>query len=120
LSPTEIIDQTPVINSKDAKAGTFFVAFIGEKQDGHNYVKDAISNGAKFALVSKSVAESSILVADVGIALLKLTTYVRSHVNGLRVIGITGSQGKTTTKESLKLNPFISWRDGSNSRQFQH
>jgi UDP-N-acetylmuramoyl-tripeptide--D-alanyl-D-alanine ligase len=101
LAPTEIIDQTPVINSKDAKAGTFFVAFIGENLDGHNYVKDAISNGAKFALVSKSVAEPSILVADVGIALLKLTTYVRSHINGLKVIGITGSQGKTTTKEYL-------------------
>lgn len=101
LSPTEIIDQTPVINSNDAKAETFFVAFIGKNLDGHNYVKEAINNGAKFALVSKAVPEPSILVLDVGVALLKLTTYVRSHIKDLKVIGITGSQGKTTTKEYL-------------------
>jgi UDP-N-acetylmuramoyl-tripeptide--D-alanyl-D-alanine ligase len=101
LEPNEIIDQTPVINSKEAKVGSFFAAFVGENLDGHLYVKDAISNGAKFALVSKSVTEPSILVADVGAALLKLTTYVRSHIKDLKVIGITGSQGKTTTKEYL-------------------
>ncbi|MEN9351251.1 MAG: hypothetical protein RL455_192 [Actinomycetota bacterium] len=101
LDPNEIIDQTPVINSKEAKVGTFFTAFVGENLDGHLYVKDAISNGAKFALVSKSVTEPSILVADVGAALLKLTTYVRTHIKDLKVIGITGSQGKTTTKEYL-------------------
>lgn len=101
LDPNEIIDQTPVINSKEAKVGSFFAAFVGENQDGHLYVKDAISNGAKFALVSKSVSEPSILVADVGAALLKLTTYVRTHIKDLKVIGITGSQGKTTTKEYL-------------------
>jgi UDP-N-acetylmuramoyl-tripeptide--D-alanyl-D-alanine ligase len=101
LDPNEIIDQTPVINSKEAKVGTFFAAFVGENQDGHLYVKDAISSGAKFALVSKSVTEPSILVANVGAALLKLTTYVRSHIKDLKVIGITGSQGKTTTKEYL-------------------
>ena len=101
LDPNEIIDQTPVINSKEAKAGSFFAAFIGENQDGHLYVSDAIKNGAKFALVSKSVTEPSILVSDVGTALLKLTTYVRTHIKDLKVIGITGSQGKTTTKEYL-------------------
>jgi UDP-N-acetylmuramoyl-tripeptide--D-alanyl-D-alanine ligase len=101
LKPNEIIDQTPVINSKEAKVGTFFVAFVGENQDGHLYVKDAISSGAKFALVSKTVTEPSILVADVGTALLKLTSYVRTHIKDLKVIGITGSQGKTTTKEYL-------------------
>jgi UDP-N-acetylmuramoyl-tripeptide--D-alanyl-D-alanine ligase len=101
LDPNEIIDQTPVINSKEALAGTFFAAFVGENQDGHLYVSDAIKNGAKFALVSKSVTEPSILVSDVGTALLKLTTYVRTHIKDLKVIGITGSQGKTTTKEYL-------------------
>lgn len=101
LNPSEIIDQIPVINSNDAKDGTFFVAFVGEKEDGHNYVKDSISKGAKFALVSSPVTEPSILVADVGVALLKLTTYVRSNIKDLKIIGITGSQGKTTTKEYL-------------------
>ena len=102
LDPNMIVDQVPVINSQVAKADTFFVAFVGEKADGHAYVNEAISNGAAFALVSKSVDQPSVLVKDVGIALLKLATFVRNQIKELKVIGITGSQGKTTTKDYLK------------------
>ena len=102
LDPNMIIDQTPVINSKEATAGTFFVAFKGENVDGHVFVSEAIKNGAAFALVSKSVNEPSILVTDVGDALLKLSSFVRNQINDLKLIGITGSQGKTTTKDYLK------------------
>jgi UDP-N-acetylmuramoyl-tripeptide--D-alanyl-D-alanine ligase len=102
LDPNMIVDQVPVINSQVAKADTFFVAFVGEKADGHAYVNEAISNGAAFALVSKSVDQPSVLVEDVGIALLKLATFVRNQIKELKVIGITGSQGKTTTKDYLK------------------
>ena len=102
LDPNTIVDQTPVINSKEAKAGTFFVAFNGEKVDGHAFVHEAINNGAAFALVSKSVNEPSILVTDVGEALLKLASFVRIQIKDLKLIGITGSQGKTTTKDYLK------------------
>jgi UDP-N-acetylmuramoyl-tripeptide--D-alanyl-D-alanine ligase len=102
LDPNMIIDQTPVINSKEAKDGTFFVAFKGENVDGHAFVSEAIKNGAAFALVSKSTAEPSILVADVGDALLNLATFVRNQIKDLKLIGITGSQGKTTTKDYLK------------------
>lgn len=102
LDPNMIVDQLPVINSQVAKADTFFVAFVGEKADGHAYVNEAISNGAAFALVSKSVVQPSVLVEDVGIALLKLATFVRNQIKELKVIGITGSQGKTTTKDYLK------------------
>ncbi len=102
LDPAEILNQSPVINSKDALPGTFFAAFVGEKTDGNLIVKDAITNGAKFALVSKPVSEPSILVSDVGDALLKLTSYVRAEIKDLKLIGITGSQGKTTTKDYLK------------------
>ena len=101
LDPNTIIDQTPVINSKEATAGTFFVAFIGENVDGHAFINEAISNGSAFALVSKSVDQPSILVADVGDALLKLATFVRNQIKDLKLIGITGSQGKTTTKDYL-------------------
>ena len=101
LTPSEILDQSPVINSKDAVPGTFFAAFVGENVDGNLYVKDAIANGAKFALVSKPVDSPSILVADVGQALLKLASFVRESIKDLKLIGITGSQGKTTTKDYL-------------------
>jgi len=52
-------------------------------------------------LVSRQVSEPSILVKDTGEALISLAKYVRNRIDGLRVIGITGSQGKTTTKEFL-------------------
>jgi UDP-N-acetylmuramoyl-tripeptide--D-alanyl-D-alanine ligase len=101
LDPSEVLDQSPVINSSVAVPGTFFAAFVGENVDGNLYVKDAIANGARFALVSKAIDEPSILVADVGQALLKLTSFVRDSIKDLKLIGITGSQGKTTTKDYL-------------------
>ena len=95
------LDQYPVIDSRKAKAGTFFVAFKGEQVDGHEFVAQAIKSGAKFALVSKSVDSPSILVSDVGQALLTLTEFVRERLVNMKVVGITGSQGKTTSKEFL-------------------
>ncbi len=115
-----MIDQNPVINSKNATDGTFFVAFKGLNVDGHDFVNEAISSGAKFALVSKPVEVSSIVVADVGRALLDLAKYVRENIKDLKVIGITGSQGKTTTKELLdsilkNIGPTISTIDNLNT-----
>ncbi len=101
LPAETVIDQFPVINSSNAMPGTFFVAFKGEKVDGHDFVNQAIKAGAKFALVSKSVNAPSILVSDVGQALLTLAEVVRQRLVDMKVVGITGSQGKTTTKEFL-------------------
>ncbi|CAB4643633.1 unannotated protein [freshwater metagenome] len=101
ISPSQILDQDPVINSKDASAKNFFVAFKGEKFDGHDFVSEALNSGAKFSLVSKSVSGPHVLVSDVGQALIDLARFVRSQLPNMKVIGITGSQGKTTTKEFL-------------------
>jgi UDP-N-acetylmuramoyl-tripeptide--D-alanyl-D-alanine ligase len=101
ISDEIIINEIPVINSDKAVQGTFFVAFKGDHVDGHDFVDSAIKSGAKFALVSKQVNSPSIQVDDVGQALLDLTSYVRSKLTGLKLVGITGSQGKTTTKEFL-------------------
>lgn len=101
ISESTILDQVPVINSKSATKNTFFVAFEGEQVDGHNYVSEAIKLGAKFALVSKPVAEPHVLVAETGRALIDLAIYLRSKLPALKIVGITGSQGKTTTKEFL-------------------
>jgi len=92
----------PVINSKEANLETFFAAFVGANSDGHDFISTAISNGAQFALVSKECSEAAIKVGDVGLALSKLATYVRNNLQDLTVIGITGSQGKTTTKDLLR------------------
>ena len=92
----------PVINSNKATSNTFFVAFVGSNVDGHDYIEDAISKGAQFALVSKDCLAPAIKVQDVRKALSNLAIYVRSKLENLQVVGITGSQGKTTTKDLLK------------------
>ena len=92
----------PVINSNKATNNTFFVAFVGSNVDGHEYIEDAISKGAQFALVSKDCLAPAIKVQDVRKALSDLAIYVRSKLENLQVVGITGSQGKTTTKDLLK------------------
>ncbi len=101
LRGEETISQYPVIDSREATSETFFVAFTGEHADGHDFVRAAHDAGAKFALVSKAVDEPSILVKDPTIALAALATHVRNAIADLTVIGITGSQGKTTTKDLL-------------------
>jgi len=91
----------PVFDSRKATSGTFFLALKGAKDDGHNHIKSAISNGAVFAIVDREVAEPSIQVENVYKALANLASHVRRHLTDLKVIGITGSQGKTTTKDLL-------------------
>ena len=95
------VTQAPVINSADAVPGSLFLAMKGERVDGHDFVGDAQSRGAVLTLCSRSVDGPHILVADVVVALGKLAQHVRSNLLNLVVIGITGSQGKTTTKELL-------------------
>lgn len=92
----------PVINSKQATSNTFFAAFVGANVDGHEYIAEAISNRAQFALVSKDCTAPAIKVNDVRKALRDLAIYVRNELVNLQVIGITGSQGKTTTKDLLR------------------
>ncbi|NQW05809.1 MAG: UDP-N-acetylmuramoyl-tripeptide--D-alanyl-D-alanine ligase [SAR202 cluster bacterium] len=92
----------PVISSKEAGPGTFFAALKGSNTDGHNFVEEAIKSGSQFALVSSQVTGAAIKVSDVLEALATLATYVRQELKALKVIGITGSQGKTTTKDLLQ------------------
>lgn len=96
-----IVTQAAIINSVEATPGSLFLALQGERVDGHEFVNDARSRGAVLTLSTKPVDGPHILVADVVVALGKLAQHVRSNLLDLVVIGITGSQGKTTTKELL-------------------
>jgi UDP-N-acetylmuramoyl-tripeptide--D-alanyl-D-alanine ligase len=96
-----MVTQAPVFDSRQAKAGSIFLALVGENSDGHNYCSDAFSNGAVLALTTKVVEEPCVVVADVMQAIADLAKFVRVQLNDLTVIGITGSQGKTTTKDLL-------------------
>lgn len=96
-----VVSAAPVIDSRVATPGSLFLAVQGERVDGHEFVADAFSHGAVLALTSHAVTQPHILVEDVVIALGKLAQHVRSNLLNLTVIGITGSQGKTTAKELL-------------------
>lgn len=84
--------------------GALYVAFVGERVDGHDYAPRAFEAGATLALVSQPVAGPHILVEDVVAALGSLARAYMALLRtegDIRVVGITGSNGKTTTKDLL-------------------
>ena len=95
-----------ILNSKETVPGSLFVPIIGEKTDAHDYIADAYNNGARVTFTSRDIIPSGtegmafIRVNDTKDALQALGAYYRSCFKG-KVIGITGSVGKTTTKEMV-------------------
>ncbi|MDO1529525.1 UDP-N-acetylmuramoyl-tripeptide--D-alanyl-D-alanine ligase [Fulvimonas sp. R45] len=87
------------IDTRTLKPGDLFAAFKGERVDGHDYLAQAAAAGAAGALVSRKVDVDlpQVLVDDVEAALGDLASAVRAQRHA-RVIGITGSNGKTTVK----------------------
>jgi UDP-N-acetylmuramoyl-tripeptide--D-alanyl-D-alanine ligase len=97
----ELVTAPAFIDTREILPGGIFVALLGEHVDGHDFAKDAIKRGAVAALVTRDVGLPSVLVADAVSALQLLATHVRASLPKLKAIGITGSQGKTTTKDLL-------------------
>jgi len=89
-------------DSRTIKAGEFFVALTGEKFDGHDFIDQAVSRDTAGVLVSKDIEETSvetvIAVTDTLQALGDIARLYRSGFD-VSVVGITGSNGKTTTKD---------------------
>ncbi len=90
-----------VVDSRKAGRGDIFVALRGEHVDGHDYVAHAAERGATGAIVERPVEAdiAQYVVPNALIALQDLARLHRASRTKLRVIGITGSVGKTTTKE---------------------
>lgn len=95
-------------DSRLCRPGDLFVALPGEKADGNRFVESAWNNGAEIALVNieaevpePPVGKALIRVSNVLEALQAVAGEWRSLHPGLRVVGITGSNGKTTTKDIL-------------------
>jgi UDP-N-acetylmuramoyl-tripeptide--D-alanyl-D-alanine ligase len=94
------------IDSRTIQRGELFFAVKGERLDGHDYVHEALERGAVSAVVRKdqlarfSVKTCLLAVDDTLVALQKLALAVR-RLWGKPVIGVTGSAGKTTTKEAI-------------------
>ena len=95
------------IDSRDIKKNTLFIAIKGERFDGHDFIDDVVKKGAYAVIINekyfKKLSEVEIpviTVKDTTIALGDVARLWRSKLNAT-VIGITGSAGKTTTKEIL-------------------
>ena len=95
------VTAAPVFNSTQATAGSIFLALKGPARDGHDFVSDAFAHGAVLALTTSQVSQRCIVVDDVTKALGMLAAFMRDELKNLKVIAITGSQGKTTTKDLL-------------------
>ena len=102
-------EKTFVVNvqtdSRKAAAGDLFVAIVGERMDGHRFVQGAMEAGAEGCLVSTapdSIPEGKfcVMVPDTAKAMGDLAAYYRRKL-GLPVVAVTGSVGKTTTKDMV-------------------
>src|ERR1700733_12977583 len=111
-----IVTGPVVIDSRQAVPGALFAALPGERVDGHDYAAAAVRNGAAAILAARPLAAAAapvIVVADVTIALGLLARAVLDRLPGATVVGITGSSGKTSTKDLTaqvveRLGPTVS------------
>ncbi len=104
MADVDTVVTSVVKDSRDATAGSLYVAFVGEQVDGHDYVDRAFAAGGTLALVSRTIDGPHVLVDEVTAALGALArVYLAAlrHEVDLVVIGITGSNGKTSTKDIL-------------------
>ena len=96
-------DATGVsIDTRSVRPGDLFVALEGEHRDGHAFVADALARGAAGALVHRRIVRGRLMeTADTLEALRGLAVFGRARFGG-RLAAVTGSVGKTTTKEMLR------------------
>ncbi len=105
-TPETVVSGTVDTDSREMGPGSVFVAKPGDATDGHLFVDAAVTAGASLAIVQRPVDApvSQIVVPDAVAALgalaREVVARVRAH-GGLQVVGITGSNGKTTTKNLL-------------------
>jgi UDP-N-acetylmuramoyl-tripeptide--D-alanyl-D-alanine ligase len=102
VDPTAVVDGSVVIDSRAAEPGGLFVALPGERVDGHDFVGTATAAGVTAALTTRPVEGSPcIVVDDTQRALGDLARFVVGRLPDLTVIALTGSSGKTSTKDLI-------------------
>ena len=93
-------------DTRNIKAGDLFFALKGPSFNGNLFAERALEQGASWVVIDEpqvGLTDRFILVDDVLEALQQLAAHHRRQLPGLKVIGVTGSNGKTTTKELLKV-----------------
>ncbi len=119
LGPDVQIDGAS-IDSRSVRPGQLFVPIVAER-DGHDFIKSALDGGATAYLSSRvdPVGGTAIRVADTALALADLGRAVRARVPD-RVVGITGSVGKTSTKDLLAGVLRTTYRTAASERSFNN
>jgi UDP-N-acetylmuramoyl-tripeptide--D-alanyl-D-alanine ligase len=122
--PAAIVSGEVVIDSRRAGPGGLFAAVAGERSDGHDFASAAVAAGAVAVLATRPVPVPSVIVADVPAALAALARFVADSLPQARIAGITGSSGKTSTKDLAaqlveRLGPTIA-PAGSFNNEFGH
>jgi len=125
LGDDALVGPTVVLDSRAANPGALFVAIAGERVDGHDFAAAAAALGATAALVDHPVAAplAQILVDDVPGALSLLARDIATQAlgRGLVSLALTGSSGKTTTKDMVAqvlepVGPTVATRGSFNSK----
>jgi UDP-N-acetylmuramoyl-tripeptide--D-alanyl-D-alanine ligase len=97
-----VVDGVVTTDSRDCGPGSLYVARVGESADGHDYAAAAVAAGAVAVLGSRPIdGVPTVVVDDVQTAFGKLARGVVNRAPDVRIVGITGSSGKTTTKDLL-------------------
>lgn len=102
LDPEAQVTQPAVFDSREAVAGSLFLALKGEHTDGHAYAEAAVNKGATVALVTRPVGVPAIVVDDVLAAFGQLGRFLlHGALSEAKIVAITGSAGKTSTKDFI-------------------
>lgn len=99
--PAAVVRGAATLDSRAVEPDGLFVALRGEHVDGHDFARSAIEAGAALVLAARATGAPSVVVEDVSRALDTLAREVVARVEGVRVLALTGSQGKTSTKDLL-------------------
>jgi UDP-N-acetylmuramoyl-tripeptide--D-alanyl-D-alanine ligase len=100
--PDTVVTGPAQYDSRLLEPGGLFVAFQGQNVDGHDFASRALAGGAVAVLAGRPVGMPAVVVDDVQAALGRLASVLVDRADGdLAVIGVTGSVGKTTTKDLL-------------------
>lgn len=97
--PTTVVTSA-VVDSRLVEPGALFVALPGARVDGHDFAAGAVGAGARAVLAGRPVGVPAVVVADPAAALMALAAHVRTLTKAT-VVAVTGSSGKTTTKDLL-------------------
>jgi UDP-N-acetylmuramoyl-tripeptide--D-alanyl-D-alanine ligase len=97
--PAAAVTGPVVIDSRASAPGALFAALPGTRVDGHGFAAAAVAAGAAAVLATRPVGVPALLVPDVTAALARLARAVVDMLPDLVIVGITGSSGKTTTKD---------------------